>query len=267
MVNNNIIEIKKFLEGENEDLKYVVNVQANKYNNKAECIIHRPDGYKCIETHTYTPFLFVKDLKKHNIVLYDNNKDLIKLKLEQYGITFTKLKTVNQKRLENGYTYKVSSSISFNSILNFYKDGGVDIYEKQRNDKGRLIKDKMGNHILNNRKYFNYVSPEEQFFIDKKVRLFKGIDYYDNLHRLVFDIETQGLRPSINRIFAIAIKDNFGFEKLLKVKKNDNDDEERNLIIDFFEIITELKPAVIAGYNSEEFDFDFIFKKSRDIGC
>lgn len=266
MVNNNIIEIKKFLEGENEDLKYVVNVQANKYNNKAECIIHRPDGYKCIETHTYTPFLFVKDLKKHNIVLYDNNKDLIKLKLEQYGITFTKLKTENQKRLENGYTYKVSSSISFNSILNFYKDGGVDIYEKQRNDKGRLIKDKMGNHILNNRKYFNYVSPEEQFFIDKKVRLFKGIDYYDNLHRLVFDIETQGLRPSINRIFAIAIKDNFGFEKLLKVKKNDNDDEERNLIIDFFEIITELKPAVIAGYNSEEFDFDFILKRAEILG-
>ena len=41
MVDNNILEIKKFLEGENEDLKYVVNVQANKYNNKAECKIGR----------------------------------------------------------------------------------------------------------------------------------------------------------------------------------------------------------------------------------
>ena len=266
MVDNNILEIKKFLEGENEDLKYVVNVQANKYNNKAECIIHKPNGYKCMETYTYTPFLFVKDFKKHGLVLYDNNKDLIKLKLEQYGITFTKLKTENQKRLENGYTYKVSSSISFNSILSFYKDGGVDIYEKQRNDKGRLIKDKLGNHILNNRKYFNYVSPEEQFFIDKKVRLFKGIDYYDNLHRLVFDIETQGLRPSINRIFAIALKDNLGFEKLLKVKENDNDEEEKKLIVNLFEIITELKPAVIAGYNSEEFDFDFILKRAEILG-
>lgn len=266
MVDNNILEIKKFLEGENEDLKYVVNVQANKYNNKAECIIHKPDGYKCMETYTYTPFLFVKNFKKHDLVLYDNNKDLIKLKLEQYGITFTKLKTENQKRLENGYSYKVSSNISFNAILNFYKDGGVDIYEKQRNDKGRLIKDKMGNHILNNRKYFNYVSPEEQFFIDKKVRLFKGIDYYDNLHRLVFDIETQGLRPSINRIFAIALKDNFGFEKLLKVNENDNDEEEKKLIVDFFEIITELKPAVIAGYNLEEFDFDFILKRAEILG-
>lgn len=266
MVDNNILEIKKFLEGENEDLKYVVNVQANKYNNKAECIIHKPDGYKCMETYTYTPFLFVKDLKKHDIKLYDNNKDLIKLKLEQYGISFTKLKTENQKRLENGFTYKVTSSISFNSILNFYKDGGVDIYEKQRNDKGRLIKDKLGNYILNNRKYFNYVSPEEQFFIDKKVRLFKGIDYYDNLHRLVFDIETQGLRPSINRIFAIALKDNFGFERLLKVKINENDEEEKQLIIDFFEIINELKPAVIAGYNSEEFDFDFILKRAEILG-
>ena len=263
MVDNNILEIKKFLEGENEDLKYVVNVQANKYSNKAECIIHKPDGYKCIETHTYTPFLFVKDLKKHGIVLYDNNKELIKLKIEQYGITFTKLKTGNQKRLENGYTYKVSSNISFDAILNFYKDGGVDIYEKQRNEKGRLIKDKMGNHILNNRKYFYYVSPEEQFFIDKKVRLFKGIDYYDNLHRLVFDIETQGLRPSINRIFAIALKDNFGFEKLLKVDENDNDEEEKRIIIEFFDIIDKIKPAVIAGYNSEEFDFDFILKRAE----
>ena len=266
MIDKNIIEIKNFLEGENDDLKYIVNVEGNKYTNIMDCVIHNPDGEKYITGYKYKPFLFVKDFKKHDIILYNNNKDLIKLKIEQYGIEFTKLETANQKRLEDGFCYKVTSTRSFQSILDFYKDGGIDIYAKRLNERGKPIVDKMGNNMFIYRNLFYYVKPEEQFFIDRRTRLYKGIDYYDNLHRLVFDIETQGLRPSINRIFAIAVKDNFGFEQLLKVSKNDDDEEEKNLIIKFFKIIDKIKPAVICGYNSEDFDFDFIIQRAEILG-
>lgn len=266
MDNNELIEIKEFLDGKNDELKYIVNVEANKYDNIAHCVIHKPNGEKFIEQHKYTPFLYVKDFKKEGIVIYNNNVDLIKLKIKQYGIEFTKLKTANQKRLEGGYTFRVSSSISFNSILDFYRDGGIYIYENDIDERGRKIVDEKGNKQMKYRELFYYVSQEEQFLINRKVRLFKGIDFYENLHKLTFDIETQGLRNNIHRIFAIALHDNKGFKKLLEVEKEEDDDSERKLIKDFFACIDLIKPAVISGYNSEEFDFDFIIQRASILG-
>lgn len=262
MDTKDIKEIKNFLEGENDDYNYIVNVEADKNTNVAKCIIHKPDGSKYIEPIQYTPFLFVKDFKLKDLKLYGGDNELIKSKMYQHGIKFTKLNTGNQKRLETGYCYKVTSWKSFNNIIQFYKDGGVNPYEKKKNEKGRVIKEKNGRPIFLYRDLFYYVSPEEQFFIDKKLRLFKGIDHYNDIHRLTFDIETQGLRPSINRVFSIGVKDNKGFETIVEAKKDD-DESEREVIVDFFKIINKLKPAVICGYNSEDFDFNFILERAK----
>ncbi len=266
MKENELIEIKKFLEGENDDYKYIVNVECDRNTNIAECVIHEPNGDKYIKEITYTPFLHVKDLRKYNIVLYNNNAELIQLKMRQYGITFKKLETGNQQRMEDGYTHLVTSTISFNSIVEFYKEGGLFIYENKRDHNGRPVLDYKGEKIQTNRHFFNTLRPEEQFFISTKSRLFKGVDNYEDLHKFTFDIETQGLRYSINRIFSIAVKDNRGFEKFLFVKKNEDDESEKRLIEEFFECIDLLKPAVISGYNSEEFDFDFIINRAQILG-
>ena len=44
-----INEIKGFLEGYNNDFKYVVNIEADPSTNFAECIIHEPNKEKRIE--------------------------------------------------------------------------------------------------------------------------------------------------------------------------------------------------------------------------
>jgi DNA polymerase elongation subunit (family B) len=56
------------------------------------------------------------------------------------------------------------------------------------------------------------------------------------------------------------MKDNRGFLKLLSAQ---NEDEERQMIVDFFKTIDELKPSLIGGYNSAFFDFPFILKRAE----
>jgi DNA polymerase elongation subunit (family B) len=104
------------------------------------------------------------------------------------------------------------------------------------------------------------LSPVEQYLIQKSKRLFKGFDEYEEIHRFVFDIETTGLDPKTSKIFLIGMKDNRGFIKLLSAQ---NEEEERQMIIDFFNTIDKLKPSLIGGYNSAFFDFPFILKRAE----
>ena len=52
-------EIKSFLEGYNNDLKYIVNVETDPRTNYAECIIHEPNQEPRIEKIQYeTIFIY-----------------------------------------------------------------------------------------------------------------------------------------------------------------------------------------------------------------
>ena len=99
-------------------------------------------------------------------------------------------------------------------------------------------------------------------------RLFKGYDNYDDLKRLQFDLETQGLNPEIHAIDQIGIRTNKGFKKIITVtgeglerKKNELD-----AIIEFLSILAKEKPDVIAGHNSENFDWNFIIVRCQKLG-
>lgn len=106
--------------------------------------------------------------------------------------------------------------------------------------------------------------PEEQYLISKGKRLYKGYEDYHDVHKLVFDIETEGLDPSVDRIYLTGMKDNRGFEELIHA--DNNDDSERLGIIRMFEIIDELRPAIIGTYNGANFDWPFIFKRCEVLG-
>jgi DNA polymerase elongation subunit (family B) len=126
--------------------------------------------------------------------------------------------------------------------VNFFKGGGLDPWGRDNSDVITIL------------------SPVEQYLIQKSKRLFKGFDEYDEIHRFVFDIETTGLDPKTSKIFLIGMKDNRGFLKLLSAQ---NEDEERQMIIEFFKTIDELKPSLVGGYNSAFFDFPFILKRAE----
>lgn len=269
MANNNIEtikEIQKFLEGDADGIKYITNVEVNRDDNVAICFIDHPEKGKYQQEVTYTPFLYVKDLKDNGKILYNGNKDVIARRMKSAGINIKKVKTGNQPRLENGFKYKVTSTKSFNSILNFFRDGGVDIYQKKYHENGGIVKDANGRPEFVNIKLFYTPKPIEQFFISTGNRLFRGIEDYNEVHKLTFDIETTGLRYQHSNVFAIGVRDNRGFEYLIEGKQSlSPEDRERKIVKDLFKIIDYIKPEIITGYYSEDFDFSYILGRAEKL--
>ena len=184
-----IKEIQSFLEGRNDEIKYLVNVEMNPDSNKASCVIHEPEHNPRIEMHKYTPFLYIKDLKKNGYRLYNGDEQLLKAKMIGKGIIFKRMKTGGQPILKDGYSIKVTSSKSFNHLINFFREGGLNPYDKARDENGRIIKDNRGRPKYLSRHFFYIPRLEDQFFISTGTRLFKGMEEYSDLHKLTFDIE------------------------------------------------------------------------------
>jgi DNA polymerase elongation subunit (family B) len=231
--------IENFLNGGDPE-KYIVGVEYDYPTNKIFKIIQDPSRGKIVKEDSFTPFLWVGDLTNSNF--YQNNKSLQKRAMSYHGILIEKLETYGNQRLENGMKFIVKSLKSYTSLINFFKDGGIDPW----NEKFRHL--------------FHVLSPVEQYLVSKKKRLFKGIEEYDGVHRFVFDIETTGLDPLINNIILIGVKDNRGLQKSIPAF---GEDGEKKCIEEFFKIIREIKPTIIGGYNSAFFDWPFILKRAE----
>ena len=244
--------IEEFLEG-SDPQKYIVSIEASYSEPMVTLVINDPELGKYTEDVKFKPFLWFKE--EIGNLLYNRNK---KLRLEmgtKYGVTIKRLKTANSdgfspKRLENGYKYIAICTKSYNHLVRFFKDGGFDVFDKEF------------------RENFVMFSPVEQFMIQTGKRLFKGVEDYDGLHRFQFDLETEGLFPSKNAIFQIGVRDNRGMDYLLETEGESYQqkrDAERAMIDRFFKIIDIVKPDIIAGYNSENFDWPFIFERAERL--
>ncbi len=245
--------IEKFLEG-GDPQKYIVGVEATYYEDFVYLIINDPDSGKRIEKHKFQSFVWMKE--EVSSILFGGKRSKIRAAMRENNIKITKLRDTDSEgnipdRLINGYKYLVKCKGSYGKLINFFKKGGIDIFEGEQ------------------KKLFVKFSPAEQFLIQTKKRLFKGISDYNDLHRLQFDLETEGLDPKLKPIFQIGIKDNKGFEYVLETKGNthkEKRDSERENIKTFFKIIDELKPDTINGYNSENFDWDYFEVRCERLG-
>jgi len=243
-------EIKKYLEGY-DDQKYIVGVESSYREKRVHLIIHDPEKGKRIERHTLKPFLWMKtpDVAK----LYGGDRKKIKSKMREFGIKFIRLSTDDKdgettQRLEDGYKFLVRGRGTYGELLKFFKDGGMGVYDEEHRDN------------------FIAINPTEQFLIQSGKRLFKGLDDYEEVHRVSFDLETTGLYPKKDRIFQIGVKDNRGFQHVLSINgetRRELRSREAEAITTFFKIIHHLKPSIIAGYNSENFDWDFIVTRCQ----
>jgi DNA polymerase elongation subunit (family B) len=246
-------EIENFLLG-SDPQEYIVAVEAGYTEPSVQLVVNDPVSGKRIETHKYKPFLWFKEEVTH--ILYEGKRMKIQEAATEAGIKITRLKISDDKgntptRMENGYKFMATCTQSYNKLVYFFKNGGIDVFSKEY------------------RELFVMFSPTEQFLIQSGKRLFKGMDDYNDVHRLQFDLETEGLFSSKHAIFQIGVRDNRGMEYVLETIGDDGvtrRDEERANIAKFFQIIDIVKPDFITGYNSEDFDWPFIFDRAERLG-
>jgi len=234
-------EIQEFLEGADPE-EHIVSVEYDYATDAVYKIKEIPLQGKRIIKDTFTPFAWVGDLKGLNF--YQSSKDLQKKAMSEHGIMIEKLETGGNDRMERGLKYMVKSLKGYRHLINFFKEGGVDPWGEKT--KGLVL----------------VLPPVEQYLIQKEKRLFKGFEEYNDITRFVFDLETTSLEPKDGRIFMIGVKTNKGLQRVIECS---DEEQERAGLIEFFKMIDDIKPTIIGGYNSFNFDWFWIMERCKAL--
>ena len=254
--------VNKFLSGY-DPMERIITIECDYNENQVSIVYVNEKGQKRVKQDDFKPFVWVKHSAA--IRMYQGNKGTLKRKLREYGIWIKTLnkgeKAEESERLNNGYVYifYATRKMSYTSFLAFFTDAGTPIYERK----------KKGSDDNTSSKEFLAVSPVEQYMISTGKRLFKGYENYDELKRMSFDIETQGLNPKIHAIEQIGIRTNQGFEKIISITGNTEEEKRKNelaAIDETLAIIAEEKPDTIFGHNSENFDWNFFIVRAEVLG-
>lgn len=250
-------QIEHFLNGR-DPMQRIISIECDYSSDTVSVIYVNDKGEKRILREPFKPFAWVKlDICK---MMFNGDRAKLKNYLLTYGIGIKKLITEvdgsgQQERLESGYKFLFYATrrMSNQTFSQFFTAAGTPV---------RGAKDAKD---ITSTKGILMVSPVEQYMISTGKRLFKGYDSYDQLKRLLFDLETEGLNARIHAIEQIGIRTNKGFEKIIKVDKDDPNGEMK-AILEFIKIINSEKPDIIAGHNSENFDWDFMIQRCEIHG-
>ena len=251
--------INQFLSGR-DPMMGIITMECGYQDNEVSIIYKHPTAGKKLKKVDFEPFVWAKVEGARSLYIDPQtgkqDQILLKKKMSQYGIVAKGLTIHSDEgfttdRLENGYRvmFEAKSKMSFNKFIQFFKQGGCDLWGQD--------------------KLFLAVGPVEQYMMKSGKRMFKGFEDYDHLTRLEFDLETTGLNPEVDSIDQIGIRTNKGFEQILTIEGRNEDekrDNELNSIDQLFQIIHHLKPDVISGHNSENFDWDFIIVRCMMLG-
>ena len=105
--------------------------------------------------------------------------------------------------------------------------------------------------------------PDEQYLVSSGRNYFRGLSF-DELRRLQFDLETQGLDPSTDRMFMVSVRDPSGAVTVLESKQG-TDASEAQLIRDLCTFIREADPDVIENHNLHGFDLPFLNRRAARL--
>lgn len=271
-------EIGKFMDGRDPEER-IVNLLYS-YQDPFITIVYRnKNDQKCTRRENFYPFVWATLHACQSLC----GGDRVKLKslMRDYSIGVKKLRTTNQDGQEiaefnNGYTFMfyATKPMCYSRFLKFFKDCNYPI----QRDK----KDKKGNDIIvakADEAQFLTVTPQEQFMISTGKRFFKGYTDYNDLLRMIFDLETEGLDPRkhriklngirMNRSVTINGKEYKDFERIFDIKgntKEEKDKSELKIIDTMLRIIYTFKPDVITAHNGENFDWNFLIVRCEMLG-
>lgn len=245
-------QIESFLNGSNPQER-IIKIEGDYNESKIHVIYRDEDGKMRIEHDDFYPFVWCK--LSVCTKLYNGNRETLKQQMRLYGIKVKALRTNNSdgitpERMENGFRFMFYAQIpmSYTKFLEFFENGGCPVYGRKDDSSNRVQE-------------FIAVSNTEQYMISTGKRLFKGYNDYDDLLRLTWDLETEGLDPHVNAISQIGIRTNKGYQKIITIEgdtQSEKFENEIKAIDEFFRIIREINPDVITGHNTENFDWNFI---------
>ena len=255
-------DINKFFEG-SDPMKRIVAIELGYDNAEAEIVYINDEGQKRIKKEPFKPFAWAKN--SACIRMFGGQRGTLRAKMREYGIKVKPLYTCREdnpypnEKLANGYKYLfyATHKMSMGKFQNFFNEAGTPLKSKKEDDDDASSQE------------FMYLQPAEQFMIETGKRFFKGYDNYDDLKRMSFDLETEGLNPRKHHISQIGIRTNKGYEKIITITGSTIEEKERNelnAINEFVQIIADEQPDVIFGHNTENFDWDFIIVRCQQYG-
>ena len=236
---------------------------------------------KCVSERPFYPFVWAKRevcvrMKKY---IVDNGicgGSMSKM-LGKYGIFVKELSTTNKDgqvvaSMEEGYTYLFYATrpMSYSDFLKFFRDAGYPVYREKKDGQEELAKDR--------NKYYMTATPEEQYLISSGKRYFKGYDDYDQLLRMIFDLETTGLDTKKDRIEQFGIRFNrpvkykgkyYNFERIFTVEGETEEERNASELDAIKKALTSIalfKPDVITAHNGENFDWNMIMGALERLG-
>ena len=267
-------EVSKFLEGR-DPMERIVNFGCTYKDDFVKIYYRDENDNKCMVKEPFYPMLWARRCACE--ALCDGNRERVKEELKKHHMWVKQLDVTDMNgnvvdKMVDGYTFLfyATQPMSYNRFLDFFTRCGNPVFRNKEDDGLE--------QSLKERRQYITVPPEEQHMIRTGKRMFKGYDDYDELLRLIFDLETEGLDPKIHRIKMNGIRFNRDvkingvkqpFEKIFTVTgrtKAEKDKSELKLIDDMLRVIYTFKPDVITAHNGENFDWSFIMERCRQLG-
>lgn len=274
--------INTFIEGTDPQLR-IVNLEYKYTDDKIKVYYRDANDVKHYKMEPFYPFVWAT--RRACLKLCGGDRPEVQRLLREYGIAIKTLDTRNNEGevvpeiAEDGYIFMFQAKrpMSYQRFSKFFKEAGNPLYSKSKDDDNVEEEESINVSKSDDRQYL-VVTPQEQFMIANGKRFFKGYEDYDEIIRMIFDLETEGLDPRYNRINQIGVRFNrpmmykgrkVEFERILTVTgstKEERDASELHNIKVFLSMIQYFHPDVITAHNGENFDWNFIITRCERLG-
>jgi hypothetical protein len=267
--------IERFLNG-HDNMERIVNIEYDSQDDFVEVYYRDTMDRKCKHEFPFYPFCWAT--RDACLRLCHGDRDKLKYLMRKYAIGVKKLSNTNTegkevKVFEKGYMFMFYAlkPISYRDFTTFFRMASNPLYSsKKKKDGTETYEDK------EKRNQYMTVTPVEQFMIQSGKRFFKGYDDYDQLLRMTFDLETEGLDINHDRIIQLSVRFNRpfnghpnGFERIFSLQgetEQEKNECEVNILRVFCLIISKYQPDIVCGHNIENFDFPMMMGAAKRLG-
>ena len=272
-------EIESFLNG-NDPQKRIVNIECSNKDNFVTIYYRDENDIKHKTTEPFYPFIWAK--KVACIKLCDGDREEVKRLLHKHNIAVKQLDITNTDgdvidEMKDGYMFMfyAKKPMSYSDFLKFFKEAKNPVYSEKKDDKQSFTD--VPESKKESRQYLA-VTAVEQYMISTGKRMFKGYEDYDDILRMIFDLESTGLNTETDRIEQFGIRFNrpvnykgekIKFEKIFEVTgetEEEKDASELQNIENFLKIVHTFQPDVITAHNGETFDWKLIIGACTRLG-